>query len=316
MLAPSDSISQSGKESNSSSESEPEPEDPFIDFPKLNGFQLSGVRVALTKARQQIPALPLEEDLWRSCRGTEDSTQIKVQRVSDQIARLEPLEAFSPAPFPINLEVPDYVRKQDDSWKQRQKELAQVARPLVRGIILLEQAVKKLGEGEDIQENLNTIREGVAVPLSHSMRLLASQFNDLAARRKSAAVQAIRDDTLKEELRRMKVGMTSLFKEDITPLVQASEARQHKKEVRVALASKRGDSRHHHHRHRGQHSVRRDEKRESFKKREYPKKGSNNSSFRENKKQHFKKAHNKERQAFQQEEQKAMKVWEVVWHSI
>ena len=77
--------------------------------------------------------------------------------------------------------------------------------------------------------------ETASQPLGHSLRFLASRFNEIGSRRHTLAVNAMRDPVLKEQVAGVKMGFDSVFETSIEDLVAAGTSRRQQDLLNKAL---------------------------------------------------------------------------------
>ena len=154
------------------------------------------------------------------------------------------------APF-MSLTMPPIVdfqrsdKNKDGSMRKEQKTLGLAAMSLTAGLSHLEtgaaqvkEALDKIPEGEikrQLRKGLKTMTETALQPLGHSLRFLASWFNEIGSRRHTLAVNAIRDPVLKEQVAGVKMGFDSIFETPIEDLVAAGTSRRQQDLLNKAL---------------------------------------------------------------------------------
>jgi hypothetical protein len=222
------------------SEDEEEPVDVFQHFTGLEGFQLSGLRTALTAPVTQAPAEDRETAIWKGSRGTVKVAKIKTNKILKLYENMETLPVFKAPEVPANLDLSQRALGKDEVYAKRQNALGTVARAVTRGLVYLEKVVQDLSALEDprLTAPADDLKEKATVPLAHALRLLASEFNEIAFKRCENAAASVPDERLKKELRRLKPGFDTVFEEPIVEKVEAAENRSQRRLLQEALQGK------------------------------------------------------------------------------
>ena len=117
----------------------------------------------------------------------------------------------------------------DVGMRKQQRSYGITALALSKGLELMEGPISQLTQlpeslpDEDARsrmyEAIQNIQNEALAPVGHALRFLASNYNDLAIRRKDMAIYHVKDAILQQQLKTQQLGFSSFFKEDVSALL-------------------------------------------------------------------------------------------------
>ena len=154
--------------------------------------------------------------------------------------------AFQPPRTPVNIVLRNAQVADDQRLGGRQKQVGAMAHAMVKSCIRIEAVAKALHQLPLDSDSkvlllplIDQLRGDAVTPLSHGLRMAASQFNDLGYRRRNLTLDALTDPGAKAEIKAMPLGFDVLFTGDTDQVIDRANRRQEQKLLTEALASRR-----------------------------------------------------------------------------
>ena len=169
---------------------------------------------------------------------------MKTFRIDAVYAGADGPSSLQPLDLSAELPLTNQQWQNDNTMKKQQKLLGLTARALAKGLETMEQPLATISDIDDtlLTETRNRLLDAVdmgqtdaVAPLGHSLRFLASGFNDISFRRRDLAISGIRDKALQMQVKAALLGMEQLFKEDISPALAVFASRQQQSALTSAL---------------------------------------------------------------------------------
>ena len=184
--------------------------------------------------------------LWRQARGGDEVKVVRTNRVdalySSQDEKASP---FIAPDLPPELPLTQQQWQNDGLLRKQQRVFGVTAQALSRGLGLMEEPLQNIkhmceliGDEEvrqRIEESVDLIANEALGPVGHSLRFLASGFNDTAYKWKEAAASAVKDTILQQQIRAKPLGFTSFFKDNPDQMIAAAATRQQQRALTSAI---------------------------------------------------------------------------------
>ena len=222
---------------------EPDPH-PFAEVPGLEDCPLAGLRLAISHRPSSDSPTDRQTALWTQPRGGSEVCVVKTFRIDAVYAGADGPSSFQPLDLPAELPLTNQQWQNDNTMKKQQKLLGLTARALAKGLETMEQPLATISDIDDtlLTETRNRLLDAVdmvqtdaVAPLGHSLRFLASGFNDISFRRRDLAISGITDKALQMQVKAALLGMEHFFKEDISPALAVFASRQQQSALTSAL---------------------------------------------------------------------------------
>ena len=213
----------------------------------LEDCPLAGLRSALSHRPSSDSPTDRQTALWTQSRGGSEVRVVKTFRIDAEYGGADGPSSFQPLDLPAELPLTNQQWQNDNTMKKQQKLLGLTARALAKGLETMEQPLVTISDIADtlptetrnkLLDAVDMIQTDAVAPLGHSLRFLASGFNNISFRRRDLAVSGIRDKALQMQVKAAPLGMEQFFKEDISPALAVSASRQQQSALTSALRHK------------------------------------------------------------------------------
>ena len=211
------------------------PEDPFEKIPGLAGFGLSGIRSAMIRQAPSCPSESTEVAIWQGARGGERMLPVKASVLEKMYVEGTGSEAFRAPKVPHCLSLGNRAQDDNNRLSSRQKKIGAVGHSVVKGLALLNQTAKDLHQVPIEAESkaailplISKLKEEVAQPLGHALRMLASEFNELGFRRRHICIDSVKDAQAKSDLKDIPMTSDRLFDKGVDSVMEQASKRQEK----------------------------------------------------------------------------------------
>lgn len=212
--------------------------DPFQAIPALQGFNLSGARVALSKRRAgRVPAAQTRS-LWLHARDLANTTDswrpVKATRVTASYTCHDEAACFVAQSRPPMFPLEEAACRRDGALSNQQTRLGAAAHAVCLAMTQanslnekLQAALPSTSEGRGPTEEIQKLlQEDIPMALGHALRILAAESTSICKDRRQLCLQTVRDSQCRAQVEKLPPSETKLFNGDLEAVIAAIKNRR------------------------------------------------------------------------------------------